>query len=79
MTSLKITKTEKEGKSEIKIDDVSNELIYTYYKGYRNFKVVPFSNAEISNYLPGYKNVYDTYKNVVQKYDQNMAVVPASE
>ena len=79
MTSLKITKTEKEGKSEIKIDDVSNELIYTYYKGYRNFKVVPFSNAEIANYLPDYKNVYDTYKNVVQKYDQNMAVVPASE
>ena len=77
MTSLNITKIKKGEDVSIEIDNVNNELIYTYYKGYRNFKVVPFSNSEIANYLPGYKNVYDTYKAVVQKYDTNIPVVAA--
>ena len=53
---------------------VNNLLTYTYYRGYRNFVIVPFNNAEIANKLPGYKNVYETYKSVVQKYDSNMRV-----
>ena len=79
MTSFKITKTEKGKDKTIKIDDVSNELIYTYYSGFRNFKVVPFSNEAIKTYLPSYKTVYEKYKAVVQKYDENMKVVPAYE
>ena len=79
MTSFKITKTEKGKDKTIKIDDVSNELIYTYYSGFRNFKVVPFSNEAIKTYLPSYKTVYEKYKAVVQKYDETMKVVPAYE
>ena len=79
MTSFKITKTELGKDKTIKIDDVSNELIYTYYSGFRNFKVVPFSNEAIKTYLPSYKTVYEKYKAVVQKYDENMKVVPAYE
>ena len=79
MTSFKITKTEKGKDKTIKIDDVSNELIYTYYSGFRNFKVVPFSNEAIQTYLPSYKTVYEKYKAVVQKYDETMKVVPAYE
>ena len=74
MTSFKITKTMKGKKSNIKIDNINNELTYTYYKGFRNFKIIPFNNPEIRNYLPGYKNVYETYKNIVAKMDQNMKV-----
>ncbi len=76
MTSFKITKTTKGKDTNIKIDNVNNELTYTYYKGYRNFKIIPFNNPEIANYLPGYKNVYETYKDVVTKMDQNMKVEP---
>ena len=79
MTSFKITKTELGEDKTIKIDDVSNELIYTYYSGFRNFKVVPFSNEAIKTYLPSYKTVYETYKAVVQKYDSSMNVVAAYE
>lgn len=78
MTSLEIDKTVKGDKTSISITNVDNDLVYTYYKNWRNFKVVPFSGTEIGNYLPDYKNVYDRYKKVVQKYDSNMSVKPLS-
>ena len=78
MTSLDITKKVKGNKKTITIDNVNNELIYTYYRSWRNFKVIPFSNSEIANYLPGYSQVYETYKKVVQKYNSDMNVVPLS-
>ncbi len=78
MSSLNITKTTKGNYTTISIDDIENELIYTYYNQntWSNFKVIPFSNQEIANYLPGYKNVYERYKKIVQKYDKDMWVVP---
>lgn len=81
MTSLNITKTVKDGKSSIKIDNVQNELLFTYYNktSWSNFKVIPFSNKNIGKYLPNYKSVYETYKKVVQKMDEDMIVVPAYE
>ena len=80
MTSFKVTKTSKGDKVDIKVSDVSNELIYNYYNvsTWRSFKVIPFSNNEIVNYLPNYKSIYETYKNVVTKYDKDMTVVPAA-
>lgn len=80
MSSLRITKTTKDGKSSIKIDNIENELIYTYYNQatWSNFKVIPFSSSEISKYLSSYKNVYERYKKVVQLYDKSMYVVPLS-
>ena len=77
MTSFNITKKVKGDKKTILIDNINNELIYTYYRSWRNFKVVPFSNPEIGNYLPGYQDVYETYKKVVQKYDSNISVAAA--
>ena len=79
MTGFKITKTIKGNDKTIKISDVSTELIYTYYKNWRNFKVVPFYNEKIKDYLPSYMKTYETYKTVIQKYDSNMYVVPAYE
>lgn len=79
MASFNITKTIKDGNTTIKIDNVNNELIYTYYTGWRYFKVVPFSNEHISEYLPNYKQIYTTYKDVIQKYDSSINVVDAYE
>ena len=79
MTSLDITKTVSNGKSSIKIDNVSNELTFTYYKNYRNFKIVPFSNEKIKDVLPNYESIYKKYKKVVQKYDSDMKVVECAK
>lgn len=75
MPSLTITKTVKKDSTEIEISNIKNELIYTYYKNWSNFKVIPFSNSNIKNYLSNYQNIYNTYKTIVQKMDSNMEVV----
>ena len=76
MTSLNIEITVSKDKSSIKITNVENELIYNYYNQstWRGFKVIPFSNSEIKDYLPNYKQVYNTYKEIVQKLDSNIYV-----
>lgn len=74
MSSLVINKDVKGDKTKITISDVDNDLVFTYYKNWRNFKVVPFSGAEIGNYLPDYRSVYNTYKSVVQKMDSSISV-----
>ena len=74
MTSFEIEKTTKGKNSSIKIQNIENELIYTYYSGWRNFKVIPFSNSKIKDNLYTYKNTYEKYKNVVTKYDETIKV-----
>ena len=76
MTNLKIEKTVKEENTTINITNVENELIYTYYnqKTWKDYLVIPFSNPEIKNLLPKYNEVYETYKEVVQRLDNTMYV-----
>lgn len=76
MTSLEINKKVVEDNTEITIQNVDNDLVYTYYKNWRNFKVVPFSGTDIGNYLPNYRSIYEIYKAIVQKYDSNISVKP---
>ena len=77
MSSLDITKMVKGDDVDIKIDNINNELIFTYYQGYRNFKVIPFSEIN-STYLPTYESVYNEYSEVVKMYDETMPVVALS-
>ena len=76
MSSLKITKTVLGKDVTIKVDNVENDLIYTYYTGWRYFKVIPFSNPEIKNYLPGYTDVYNTYAKIIESSDERIKTVP---
>lgn len=81
MTSLKIEKDIKNNQTSVKITNIENELLYNYYNQstWRNFKVIPFSNPKIKEYLPNYKEVYNTYKAVVQKMDNEITVKDAAE
>ena len=72
MTSVDITLDD----GKIKLDNLSNELLYTYYKeGYKDFKVIHFSQIN-SDYLSNYKEVYNKYKSIVTKLDSSILVVP---
>ena len=79
MSSLTITKTVEGDKKEIIIDNVENELIYTYYTNWSRFKVIPFSNPAIKEYLPSYQNTYNTYANVIASDDERIKTVPLAE
>lgn len=76
MTSLTITKKQTSNKIDIKVDNINNELIYTYYSNWRNYKVIPFSNQEIKNYLPNYEKVYNTYAKIIASDDERIKTVP---
>jgi hypothetical protein len=72
MTSVDIILKDK----ELKLSNLNNELLYTYYTNdYKDFKIIPFSKMS-SNYLSNYKDVYDKYKRVVTSLDSNINVIP---
>ena len=81
MSSFTVTKTTKGEESSIKIDNIENDLLYTYYNqaNWSDFKVVPFSHKDIGKYLPSYESVYKTYKQIVQNIDEDMYVVPLAK
>jgi len=74
MTSVDIKKEIKDNKSIITLNNLDNELIYTYYDNYKNFKVIPFSNNDIYRYLTHVDNVYNKYKNIVTSLDKSINV-----
>ncbi len=74
LTSIKITKTVDGDNSSIRLSDLNNELIYTYYENYTNFKVIPFSNPDIKTHLSDYERLYNKYSNIVKDNDDNILV-----
>ena len=79
MSSVKITKTVKGDESNITLSDVNNELLFTYYSGWRNFKIVPFSSPDIGNYIWDYERLYNKYSAVIKNMDETMPVNGLSE
>ena len=79
MSSLTITKSEKDNETNITIDNIQNELIYTYQKNYDNYLVIPFSNPNIKNYLEDYQKIYDTYSKIILSEDKDINLVPLAD
>ena len=75
MSSLTITKTTNEEGSNIKIDNVSNELIYTYHNNYHDYLVIPFSDNEIKTHLDNYESVYNDYAKIIKSSDDRIKTV----
>ena len=76
MSSLTITKTIENEETKIVINNIQNNLIYTYHNNFTNFKVIPFSNQEIKNYLQNYKEVYNKYSDIIKSTDERINIVP---
>lgn len=70
--------------SSIALSNLQVELLYTYRnKNKKIYKIVPFSKMNekyFDQYLNknNYLDVYNKYKNVILKYDQNIYVIPAA-
>lgn len=76
MSSLTIKKTIENNKTKIEIDNIQNDLIYTYHKNYTNFKVIPFSNPKIKDYLKNYDDLYSQYSDIIVSTDPRISLVP---
>ena len=75
MTSLTITKKE----DNIKIDNINNELIYTYHNNYHDYLVIPFSNSEIKTHLNNYEGVYNEYASIIQSNDERIKTIALTD
>ena len=75
LTSFDITKTVNEDEVKIKIDNINNELIYTYHKNYHDYLVIPFSNELIKNHLDNYNDVYNEYSKIINSDDERIETV----
>lgn len=74
MTSIEITKKNSSNNIEISINNLENELLYTYYTSdYKDFKVIPFSNLT-DEYLSNYKNIGNKYVDIIKSIDNNIEV-----
>ncbi len=76
MTMVDVVKTTKNGKSQIKLENLNNELLYNYYQRgsqWTNFKIIPFSQMN-ANYNPEYKRLYDKYSAVVKMYNKDIPI-----
>ena len=75
LSSLDITKTVDNDKIDIKIDNIQNELIYTYHNNYHDYLVIPFSNNEIKTHLNNYTDVYNDYAKIIKSDDERINTV----
>ena len=75
MSSLNIKKTVEENNTTIEINNIKNNLIYTYYDNFTNFKVIPFSNPKIKEYLPNYIDLYNKYSDIIKSDDPSIKTV----
>ena len=73
-----IKTTNEDGTKNIKIDNLEIELSYTYKNSAEKYyKVIPFSKMN-TKYLSNYEEVYNEFKNVIQKFDNNIKVKPSA-
>lgn len=76
MSSLIIKKIITNGETKIEINNIQNDLVYTYHNNYTNFKVIPFSNSQIKNYLVNYQDIYKQYSDIIKSDDERINLVP---
>lgn len=79
LASLDITKTlYEDGKSEIKIDNIGADLIYTHEENpgaSKGYVVVPFSKMT-SEYNSNYEQLYNDYSAILTSLNQNITIKP---
>ena len=64
MLGVDITKIEENDTAEISVNNIRADLVYTYSKYGRGFKLYPYSKLN-NIILPNYKEYYERYKSVV--------------
>ena len=72
LSSVTFTVTKDGNVKKKSIDDVNNELIYTYHNNYKDFMVVGLSDNDIYKYLDNYHDVYNRYADIIRSSDKRI-------
>jgi len=75
MSSLTIKKTVEDEKTTIEINNIKNNLVYTHYDNFKDFKVIPFSNPIIKEYLTNYTDIYNQYSDIIKSDDPRIETI----
>lgn len=73
LASVDIKKKVTKNETNIMLDNVKVDLIYTHYNGFRNFKVIPFTKLTDSQ-LANYEQHYNTYSKIIMDIDDSIMV-----
>lgn len=79
LSSVTFSVTDEINGKKKSIDDVSNELIYTYHNNYKDFMVIGLSNSDIYNYLDNYHDVYNRYADIIRSSDKRIHTAVLSD
>ncbi|MBQ6687348.1 MAG: CapA family protein [Bacilli bacterium] len=74
--TLNITKTVDGDNTTIEINNVGADLLYTYDQSNKNYQVIPFSMMNDNTYLKNYESVYEEYKSISTKLNENILIAP---
>lgn len=74
LSSIDIVKEVKDNNTTIKLENLNNDLIYTYHNNYKDFKVIPFSNSDINKYLDNVSSIYDKYSKYITSLDNSINI-----
>lgn len=73
MASLKVNKTENDGLVTINFSDLEATFLYTYYRNWANFKLIPFDQLT-TDVLTNYEEVYNKYNKIVTSMEDSIMV-----
>lgn len=73
MASIKVNKTENDGLVTINFSDLEATFLYTYYRNWANFKLIPFDQLTV-DVLANYEEVYNKYNKIVTSMEDSVMV-----
>lgn len=79
LSSIDIVKEVKDNNTTIKLENLNNDLIYTYHNNYKDFMVIGLSNSDIYNYLDNYHDVYNRYADIIRSSDKRIHTAVLSD
>ncbi len=76
--SLDISKITNEGQVKINFSDINVNLIYTYYRDWKDFKIIPFDMITYEQ-LGNYEYIYEKYSSIVTSLEDSVKVANLNE
>ena len=67
IASVDIHKVVEDGKSTITLDQVKGDLLYTYHRGHKGYRVIPFYKLTNKELLDDVTKVKTQYESILNK------------